>query len=187
MALPMTGPTRDFAPVTHDTNRIAEVITELNALGATVSGLGSASYYLETFNGTGVATVQTLASVTTAVLDVAGTVVSNAGGGFSAASDIYTLPISGTYMLMGSARVTDSFGTSCNVGLGIHWQNDLLSPYFRWHKYVTGGGTRWSFDYSRIGQFSAGDQLRFYMFQDSGVNMAITAITWQVFRIAPVI
>lgn len=37
MALPLPDPQRVFAPVSHDTNRIAEVITELNALAASVN------------------------------------------------------------------------------------------------------------------------------------------------------
>ena len=46
----------------------------------------------------------------------------------------------------------------------------------------TGGG-RLSVDYTRVASFAVNSQLRLYCFQDSGGNMALTAIGLSVWRI----
>lgn len=207
MALPLPSPMRDYAPVTWDTQRISEVITELNALNTTVAANTSAiagkvdsashvnqdghpgiyqpsalQYYLETNNGNGASVVQTVPTATFRKLDVAGTVATNNGGGFSSSTDIYTVPAGGIYVAQALVRVTDGFGTATSVGIGWH-TSEIDGYWFQWNKYVTGAGNRCSLDYTRIASWSAGNQLRLYMYQDSTFNMDITAINLSVWRI----
>lgn len=189
---------RDYAPVTWDTQRTAEVITELNTLGTTVSGKLDSShagsnghagiytpsanqYYLETNNGNGSGVVQTISSNTWTRLNVAGTVANNNGGGFNSGSDIYTVPGGGIYVAQALVRITDGYGTACNVGIGFG-TNEADGYWFQWNKYVLGSGGRCSFDYTRVASFNTSDQLRLYMYQD-GPTMDLTAINLSVWRI----
>lgn len=190
MALPLPSPQRDFAPVTHDTNRIGEVITELNALGTHPgtdghSGIYSPSalqYYLETSNGDGTNLMQSLPNAVWTTIDVAGTVATNNGGGFNSTTDIYTLPAGGIYICTALLRVIDGFGTNCNLGIGIGTAN-ADAAHVQWNKYVTGSGGRCAFSYLRAASFASGNQLRLYAFQDSGVSMTLTRVALAIWRI----
>ena len=113
---------------------------------------------------------------------MAGTVWSNPGGGFDLATDVYTTPVAGVYLCRALMRITDGFGTSTNVGMGIHTSNVDFSG-FQWNKYVTGGGSRCAFDYMRIASFGAGAALRLYAWQESGGIMKVTRAALQIWRI----
>lgn len=208
MALPMSDPYRGYAPVTHDTNRTAEVITELNGLNVTVgshagsdghagiyapnshvnsnghAGIYSPSalqYYLEANNGSGGGLVQTISNNTTTILTVAG-FYDNRGGGFNG-SNIYTVPAGGIYVMTGSVRVYDSGTVNYNIGLGIHDSNQISDHMFRWNQFFTGGGIRATYQYHRTASWNPGQQLRFYTYQDSGFALLLTAITLSIWRI----
>lgn len=196
----MSSPYRGFAAVTHDTNRIAEVITELNALNTTVSGKLSTShansdghpgiyspsalaYYLEVANDGAGSSIQTIGTASWTTINVGGTVATNNGGGtWNSSSDEYTIPAGGVYVSQALVRVEDSVGASFNLGLGVHTSN-VDGYWFQWNKYVTGGGGRCAFDYTRVCSFGVGNQVRLYCFQDSGSNKNLWAAQLAIYRI----
>lgn len=207
----MSSPYRGYAPVTHDTNRTAEVITELNQLNSDVvaadnaqnssisslssrvstlesagSGAGIYSpsalqYYLEANNGNGAGLVQTINNGTATTMTVAG-FYDNRGGGFNG-SNIYTTPAGGIYVMTARVRVWDSMTISCNVGMGVHDSNDVNNHYFQWNQYVAGAGSRCAFTYTRTASWGGGNQLRLYCYQDSGFAMLFSAINLCIWRI----
>jgi len=188
----LPDPIRGYAGITWDTRTLKALIDSLGGVGASAP---SASHnhdgryspsalvnYLETNNGNGASIIQTINNATWTRLNVAGTVAANPGGGFDASSDIYTIPGGGVYVCQALVRVTDGFGTNCNLGIG--WNTTEADGYwFQWNKYVTGSGGRCSLDYTRIASHALNAQYRLYAFQDSGFNMDITAINLSVFRI----
>jgi hypothetical protein len=185
MTLPASA-YRGYSAPTWDTKTIQQVLDYLQTTTLptldTRYAPSALAYYLETNNGNGASTIQTISNVTFTSIDVAGTVAANPGGGFNATTDLYTLPAGGIYVCQALVRIADGFGTSTNVGLGVHTSN-VDGYWFQWNKYVTGGGGRCSFDYTRVASFAAGNQLRLYMFQESGGNMAITACNLSIWRI----
>lgn len=194
----LPDPIRGYAGITWDTRTLKSLIDAMGGAGASAPVAGSYApashthaslyppsalqYYLETNNGNGASIVQTINSAVWTRLNVAGTVATNNGGGFSAASDIYTIPGGGIYVAQALVRVTDGFGTNCNLGIGWH-TSESDGYWFQWNKYVTGSGGRCSLDYTRAATWNAGDQCRLYAFQDSGFNMDITALNLSVWRI----
>lgn len=187
MALPLPSPIRDYAAVTWDTQRIAEVITELNAHAGSNGHAGIYSpsalqYYLETSNGDGTNTMQTISNTTFTTVDVAGSVPSNPDGGFNSTTDIYTLSAGGIYVCTAMVRIKDGFATTCNFGVGIHTSN-VDGAHFQWNKYFTGAGGRCAFSYLRSASFSAGNQLRLFVWQDSGGNMDLSRVALAIWRI----
>lgn len=178
----MPDPYRGYAPVTHDTNRIAEVITELNALSG-----GGATTSLSVDIGDGSATFQNISNGSATTIDFTSssgaTVRFNYGGGWNTGSGLYTAPATGIYVLNGWIRVGDSYSPSCNVGMGISLSNSTNSNVIMWHKYVTGGGIRATFGYHRMAFFTAGDSLRMYCYQDSGFMLPLVSAGMQLWQV----
>lgn len=193
MTLP--DPYRGHAAPTWDTRTLKTLIDALGGVGnppATGGGGGGAYapdttvHWLDVDNGNGSATIQTLANVTATTLNVAGSIWSDTAGGFNASTDLYTAPQSGVYFCRAQMRVADSFSPSCNICFGIsQGSNDIGGSWVMWDKYVTGGGSRYSLDSTRIFGVPAGGTIRAYAWQDSGFNMNITAAALQVWRIGP--
>lgn len=193
MTFPVPSPIRGYSAIDFDTVSLKAAIDALNSLKSTVdshagsnghAGIYSPSanqYYLETNNGNGAGVVQTISNLTWTRLNVAGTVANNNGGGFNSSTDIYTVPASGIYVAQALVRITDSYASYCNVGLGWH-TTESDGYWFQWNKYVTGSGGRCSFDYTRVASFNSGDQLRLYILQD-GPTMDLTAINLSVWRV----
>lgn len=198
----MSDPYRGYAPVTHDTNRTAEVINELNPLGARVtsvegvtSGLAGHAgsnghagiytpsanqYYVESLNGNAGYVVQTVFSNNNTLLDL-GSPVTHNGGGFNASADSYTVPGGGIYVAHAQVRITDGYGSNCNIGLSFH-DNSSLGWYTGWTKYVTGSGGRLTAQYTRVASWGLGTVLRLYMYQD-GPTMDVIMIFLSIWRI----
>lgn len=188
----LPDPLRGYAAPTWDTRTLKALIDSLGGVGVAAPAAAhnhdtryapsALAYYLETSNGNGASTIQTCTHQIWSKLNVAGTVANNPGGGFDAATDIYTVPAGGIYVAQALVRITDGFGTNCNVGIGWH-TSEVDGYWFQWNKYVTGSGGRCSFDYTRVASFGVGNQLRLYLWQDSGSNMDITGINLSVWRI----
>jgi len=188
----LPDPYRGYAGPTWDTRTLASLIASLGGVGAAPPPAlavadaryapSAQQYYLECNNGDGTNTLQTISNAVFTSLNIAGTVTANPGGGFNATTDIYTLPVNGIYACQALVRIKDGFGTNCNLGIGWHTSN-IDGYWFQWNKFFTGAGGRCSFDYTRITSFSAGQQLRLYCFQDSGVNMDLTAVNLSCWRI----
>lgn len=190
MTLP--DPLRGYAAPTWDTRTLKTLIDAMGGPGAASppgQAANDARYamsplqtWLDVENGDGVGTITTLPNTSWITINVAGTVWANPGGGFDPATDIYTVPLAGTYLCRALMRIADGFGVSTNVGMGIGTSN-VDGSWFQWNKYVTGGGGRCALDYLRIAGFSAGAPLRLYAWQESGGNMNITRASLQVWRL----
>jgi hypothetical protein len=209
VALPMPDPYRKYAEVTQDTNRVAEVITELNQFRSDVTSSDTAQntnitnntnainshvgsnghpgiytpsanqYYVESVNGNGSGIVQTIFTGSTYTLDLGGG--TNNGGGFSSAGDYYQVPAGGTYVAFAMVRVTDGYGTSCNLVLQFH-DSSTHGYYTGWNKLVAGGGNRYTAQYMRVASWGSGTLLRLYGYTD-GPTMDLTMIFLSVWRI----
>lgn len=182
-------PYRGHAPVTWDTRSLADHMADNTAHGggATHNHDGRYSpsaltYYLETSNGDGTNTMQTINNATWTTVDVAGAVPSNPDGGFNATTDIYTLSGGGIYICTALLRVKDGFGGNFNMGIGIGTAN-ADGAHVQWNKYFTGAGGRCAFNYMRAASFAPGNQLRLYCFQDSGGNVDLSRVALAIWRI----
>lgn len=127
------------------------------------------------------------ATFTTLTLDVE---VSDANNLF--ASNLYTVPSDGVYFIQALVRIVDgqfakaTWPDGSGIGLGVHTSN-IDGSWFQWNKVNMNGvgGSRFSMDYTRIGSFVAGNQLRLYTFSDSGAaQFNTTTHAMQIFRIA---
>ncbi len=205
----MSDPYRGFAEVTHDTNRVAEVITELNqlnsdvvaadiALGARIDGTNNhvnnvlPTLYAHSPNrnmisvdkGDGGVAYTSLSNASAQQVDLTfPTVRINNGGGWDNNTGLYTLQATGIYVLNAWLRPVDAFGTACNVGMGISLSNNTSTHVMQWHKLFPGAGGRNTFGYHRMGFFTQGDQMRLFAFQDSGGLMSIVSAGMQIWRI----
>jgi hypothetical protein len=203
MALPMDDPYRGYAAVTHDTNRIAEVIEELNTFRSDVTASDTAQntnltnhaagnghsgiyapsaqqYWAESANGDGTGVVQTISNNTTTLLDLGA--ATNNGGGYSAGSDTYTVPATGMYATQLIVRAADSLGVSGNIGLHVH-VNSTHGYYTQWFQYVNGAGSRFTAECLRVASWNSSDALKAYLYQDTGFAMNITMIYFAAWRL----
>lgn len=192
MTLP--NPYRGHAQPTWDTVTLKQLIDSMGGVGGAPPpsqsfndshyALSPLQTWLDCENGdsSGTSTITALPNVSWTTINVAGTVWSNPGGGFDAATDIYTIPVAGTYFCRALMRIIDGFGTTTNVGMGIHTSN-VDGSWFQWNKYFSGAGGRCAFDYMRIAGFSAGAPLRLYAWQESGFTMNIVRASLQIWRI----
>ena len=86
----------------------------------------------------------------------------NIGGGiWNGTNNTYTIPVSGTYLIKSSIRLTDG-SVSRNVFQAVHTSNADI-PDGIWQ---TNSGTRWTMLYTRIAYFNQGDILRLYIYSD---------------------
>lgn len=91
------------------------------------------------------------------------TVVRNTGGGvWSTANNTYTAPVSGTYIIKSTIRLTDGL-SSRNVYQAVNTANTDI-PDGVWQ--TNPGVGRWTMLYTRIAYFNQGDLMRLYMYSD---------------------
>lgn len=92
-------------------------------------------------------------------------VTTNIGGGtWNAGSYTYTVPITGTYYIKSSVRLTDN-SASRNIFQAVHTSNADI-PDGIWQ---TNSGNRWTMLYNRIAYFTQGQVLRLYVYSDGSV------------------
>lgn len=93
------------------------------------------------------------------------TVTKNEGGGsWNNTNYTYTVPISGTYLIKSTVRLTDGFA-SRNIFQAVHTANvDIADGIWQ----INPGGQRWTMLYNRIAYFNKGDLLRLYIYSDGG-------------------
>ncbi len=86
----------------------------------------------------------------------------NLGGGvWNTTNYTYSIPISGTYLIKSSIRLTDG-STSRNIFQAVNTINADI-PDGIWQ---TNSGTRWTMLYTRIAYFNKNDLLRLYIYSD---------------------
>lgn len=109
-------------------------------------------------------------------------VTKNLGGGiWDSANNTYTIPLTGTYIIKSSIRLTDNTVTvsngntaspSRNIYQAVHTSNtDIPDGVWQTNPDKTvypasTGFNRFTMPYFRIGYFNAGDKLRLYIFSD---------------------
>lgn len=96
-------------------------------------------------------------------------VTKNIGGGlWNATNNTYTIPISGTYIIKSSIRLTDG-SSSRSVFQAVGKSNiDIPDGIWQTNPAPTGTG-RWTMLYTRIAYFDQGDLVRLYMYSDGQV------------------
>ena len=88
------------------------------------------------------------------------TISKNIGGGtWNATNNTYTIPVSGTYLIKSSIRITDG-SASRNIFQAVGTSNiDIADGIWQ-----TNSGTRWTMLYTRIAYFNKNDLLRLYIY-----------------------
>jgi hypothetical protein len=89
--------------------------------------------------------------------------VTNVGGGsYNTSTFIYTVPSTGLYLCLAGIRMNDGEVVR-NVAIGIGTSN-ADAPYVLWYDM---GGTRAGRQYTRLARFTAGDQVRLFIYSES--------------------
>ena len=127
------------------------------------SGSGSATIYDPVFFEAQNSTQPTLSANTFVTVET-GSVITNIGGGtFNTSTYIYTIPSDGIYDCQATIRIADSVITrSLGVGIGVL---NADGSHFLWGQ--MGGVQRDAKQYRRVTRFTAGDQVRLYIYSDS--------------------
>ena len=121
------------------------------------------------YSGTAVPTLAASSFVT--VTYGPATPSTNVGGGtFDTGTGIYTVPATGRYLILARVRAEDNM-TARSVGVGVHYYLDD-GPYFVWR---TTGAPRDVLTYQRVDSFTAGTQLRTFIYSEGGTYPLIAA------------
>ena len=107
------------------------------------------------------------------------TVVTNRGGGNWTNNTTYTIPSSGVYMIRSSVRLVDSSPAREFYQVVNDSAQDI--PEGAWHN--SGTGRRFTMQYSRLSRFTAGTQLRLYVYSESKVGN-ISAASLSIVKIS---
>ena len=122
------------------------------------------------YNATEVATTLAASSFVTVTYGPA-TPSTNVGGGtFDTGTGIYTVPATGRYLILARVRAEDNMPAR-SVGVGVHGSN-ADGPYFVWR---TTGAPRDVLTYQRVDSFTAGTQLRTFIYSEGGTYPLIAA------------
>ena len=107
------------------------------------------------------------------------TVVTNRGGGNWTNNTTYTIPSAGVYMIRSSVRLVDSSPAREFYQVVNDSAQDI--PEGAWHN--SGTGRRFTMQYSRLSRFTAGTQLRLYVYSESKVGN-ISAASLSIVKIS---
>ncbi len=105
--------------------------------------------------------------------------VTSGPANFDTTTGLYTVPSSGLYLVTAKTRPPDGFTVNQPVGIGIDTVS-ADSAVFKWTNF--GSGTRSVIDYTRIARFTAGQQLRLFMYGDAA--FAIFRAQMTILRVA---
>lgn len=135
-------------------------------------------------NGDGATSTQTVpaGAFTTIVMP---TKTVDTAGGYNTSTGQYTVPATGTYLILAKVRPQDNAGAGQGVGIGVHTSN-ADNPNFVWGIPVapSSGTTRTVFGYQRLAQFNSGDVLRLFCYVANGSSLVLSAASMQIIRLA---
>lgn len=144
-----------------------------------VAKAGSAVFIASLGTGNGSATAATVAANAFTTVPLS-TVVKNVGGGiWTPGTSIYTVPISGTYLIKSTVRLVDG-STSRNIFQAVNTANSDI-PEGIWDTNTVG---RWTMLYTRIAFFNKNDQLRLYIYSESA-NASISDASLNIVLLGP--
>lgn len=96
----------------------------------------------------------------------------------------YKVPTTGTYAIVAKIRTTDGVVSAVTqIGMGVH-PSSADNASFKWivAPASTGSAFRMTLDYARTANFTAGDQLRLFMWSSSAVTLATANLS--IIRVA---
>lgn len=105
------------------------------------------------------------------------TIVTDPNNLFNTTTKIYTVPVTGTYLINMMFRADAAGGA--NVGFAVHTSNSD-SNYSVWRQDSAGTGNRHTYNYVRLGKFNAGDQLRAFAYVDVAGSTTTQAGTMSI-------
>ena len=144
---------------------------------ATVAGPAMSSLRVEAGTGYGLSTNQT-AGNTFKPLSL-GSVVTDSASGWNAAANTYTVPVTGTYLIVSGLRLADNVPAGISYGQGVHTSN-VDNPAFLW---TTTVGPRNGTTNTRIMQLSAGQTVVFFAYVDSPSPIGVSGASLSIQQI----
>ena len=96
-------------------------------------------------------------------------VVTDTASGWNAAANTYTVPVSGTYLIVSTVRFADGIAPGVSYGQGVHTSN-VDNPTFLWS---TTNGLRNGSTNMRIMQLSAGQTVNLFSYVDSSTSLSV--------------
>ena len=96
-------------------------------------------------------------------------VITDTASGWNAAANTYTVPVSGTYLIISTVRFLDNVPPGVNYGQGVHPSN-VDNPTFLWS---TTNGMRNASTNMRIMQLSAGQTVDLFSYVDSPTPLSV--------------
>jgi hypothetical protein len=134
---------------------------------ATVAAAVMASLRVEAGNGDGTSVTQNLdANFTTIALP---RVVVDSANGWNASANTWTVPATGSYLIISSLRVVDNATPGLSYGQGVNGSN-VDNPTFLWS---TTNGKRNGTTNMRVMQLNAGQTVDLFAYADSSQPIAL--------------
>lgn len=190
----LPDPYRGYAQPTWDTKTLAALIAVLGGVGNPPSvGGGGGGFAAATFidvymSAGGGVSIQSLFTGTFTTLNL-DTETSDVNNRFDTGTHFYTVPTTGLYACSALVRTRDNqwnnvSGDNLGIGIRAQWEPNA-GPSFKWDKVQTtaAGGGRFTTDHYRVAQFSAGDTLQLYAYQDSGSTRDLYSAAMQIYRV----
>ncbi len=140
----------------------------------TVAGTALASLRVEAGDSNGNTNGQTIGSSFNTV--ALSRVVTDTASGWNAASNAYTVPVTGTYLIISNLRLVDAVPAGMSYGQGVN-TGHFDSPSYLWN---TTGGYRNGFSNVRVAQFSAGQTVDLFASIDSPSPVGLTSASLSI-------
>lgn len=103
-------------------------------------------------------------------------VVADTASGWNATANTYTVPVTGTYLIISNLRLVDSVPAGISYGQGVN-TGHFDSPSYLWN---TTSGLRNGFSNVRVAQLSAGQTVDLFASIDSSRAVGITSASLSI-------
>ncbi len=134
---------------------------------STIAAATLASLHVDTGTSTGGALNQSFSnSFKTVALT---NVITDTASGWNATANTYTVPATGTYLIVSNVRFMDGIAANISYGVGVNTSN-VDNTSFTW---TTTAGLRNGFSNMRVMQLSAGQTLDLFVYADTPNPLAL--------------